>query len=305
MTTQVLMLHRVLPDQPTAFGRPSCYRLRGTALTPGELDRLLEAGSFLSLDEVVESLAAGRQPPSGRVLTFDDGYREWSEWVAERLDRQHVPATFFVCPAFLRREAAEAHPVDAFYWLLDHARRSRFELRLPDGVFARGTLETNEGKAELITGELKRRVVRSPRDEVRELLRLLSESLHVELPADLAHGLYPSEEELRALASAGHRLGGHGMSHRHLPVMGAVEAAREISTSLAWVARLAGSRSAPFAYPDGAFDLETGRRVEQAGATCALTCVSGAVTESADLFRLPREFITPWHPMVTALVIRH
>lgn len=299
MTTRFLMLHRVMPDERTAFGRPSCYRLRGTALTPEEFDRLLASGTYRSFDEVVEALRAGEQPPPGRVLTFDDGYREWGEWIAERLDRQRVSAAFFACPAFARRAAAEAHRVDRFYWLLDHARRSRFEFQLPNGTLARGSLETDAGKTALVTGDLKRQVVCGSHEEVRELLGLLSQALCAELPDDVAQRLYPSEQELMALASAGHRLGGHGMSHRHLPAMDAAEASWEISSSLEWVARLTGGAPAPFAYPDGAIDFETERRVEQAGAVCALTCVSGAVTTKAALFRLPREFITPEHPMMT------
>jgi peptidoglycan/xylan/chitin deacetylase (PgdA/CDA1 family) len=292
------MLHRVLPERPTAFGRPSCYRLRGTALTPEELERLLDVGSFRTLDEVTGALAAGESPPPGHVLTFDDGYREWLELIAPRFEERRIPAAFFVCPAFLR-EAPEAHPVDVFYWLLDHARLPRFELRLPDGTVTHGTLETDEGKQSLVTGDLKRFVVTGPPEEVREVLSRLAEALHLEIPGDLPWRLYPSERELAGLVAAGHRLGGHGVRHRHLTTLDGAEASSEISTSLAWVARLSEGRSVPFAYPDGAFDEETARRVQQAGATCALTCVPGPVTRESGLFQLPREFVTPTHPLVT------
>jgi peptidoglycan/xylan/chitin deacetylase (PgdA/CDA1 family) len=293
------MLHRVMPDHPVAFGRPSCYRLRGTALTPEELDRVLDAGPFLSLDEVVDALSSGAPPPPGRVLTFDDGYREWVEHVAPRLAERRARATFFVCPAFLQ-EAVEAHPVDVFYWLLDHARRPRFEVRLPDGTVSRGSLETDEDKAALITGSLKQLVVSGPREEVREVLARLAEALLLEVPGDLPRTLYPSERELEALVKAGHRLGGHGMRHQHLTKMEAEQASSELSASVAWVSRLSGGQSVPFAYPDGAFDLAVARQAERAGALCALTCVPGPVTRESGLFLLPREFVTPGHPLVAA-----
>lgn len=298
--TRVLMLHRVMPDMPTAFNRPSCYRLRGTALTLEEFDRLLENGPFRTLDEVVDALGRGESPPQGLVLTFDDGYREWSEYVAPRLEEQGISATFFVCPAF-RLEAEEAHPVDVFYWLLDHARCPLFECRLPDGTRVRGSLETDEDKGLLVTGELKRFVVTGERTQVREVLRELAGALYIEVPAELARTLYPSERQLEGLVSAGHRLGGHGVSHQHLPALSEARAAAEISSSLNWVAKLSGRRSAPFAYPDGAFDPGTERSIAQAGATCALTCVPGAVTRGAAPFRLPREFVAPWHPLVASL----
>jgi len=302
--TRVLMLHRVMAARPTALGRPSCYRLRGTALTPEELDRLLEAVAPIHpLETVVSALASGEPPPPGWVLTFDDGYREWLEVVAPRLGARGVAATFFVCPAFLQ-EAAQAHPVDVFYWLLDHARHPHVEVRLPDGTLARGTLESDEGKAALVTGALKQFVVKGPRPEVGAVLARLAESLGLELPDDLGRTLYPSERELRTLARAGHQLGGHGMRHLHLTAMEAAEVAGEVSASLAWVARLSGMGPAPFAYPDGAFDAATARRVEAAGAACALTCMPGALTREADLFCLPREFVTPTHPLVVARSMR-
>ncbi|WP_244238003.1 polysaccharide deacetylase family protein [Corallococcus terminator] len=293
------MLHRVIPNQSTAFDLPSCYRLRGTALTPEEFDRVLEAGSFLTLDEVVDALGRGAPPPPGQVLTFDDGYREWAEFVAPRLKERGLPATFFLCPAFLS-EAKEAHPVDVFYWLLDHAECPRFDFQLPDGTRAQGSLETREDKGALVMGALKRFVVRGERAQVREVLRRLAQALRIDVPDGLAEALYPSERDLAGLASAGHRLGGHGVSHQHLPALSETEASVEISSSLDWIARLSGGPPAPFAYPDGAFDPATERHVAQAGATCALTCVPGAVTRESALFRLPREFVTPWHPRVAS-----
>ncbi|WP_224370302.1 polysaccharide deacetylase family protein [Hyalangium versicolor] len=296
--TRVCMLHRVLPNQPTAFGRPSCYRLRGTSLTPAEFERLLDSEPVRSLEDVVEAVMEGAPPPPGQVLTFDDGYCEWIHHVVPALEARRVFATFLVCPAFVQERAAQPHPVDLFYWLLDHARRPRFELRLSDGTLTHGSLETDAGKLALITGDLKRRIAHGPPGEQREFLRLLAHALDVEPPADLVRTLYPTEAELRALASVGHRLGAHGTSHRHLTKMEAREAASEISASLSWIARLSDARPAPFAYPDGDFDSATEQQVQAAGATCALTCIPGTVTREAPLFRLPREFITPSHPGV-------
>ncbi|ATB35803.1 hypothetical protein CYFUS_001217 [Cystobacter fuscus] len=295
--TRLLMLHRVIPDQVTAFGRPSCYRLRGTALTLEELDRVLEAGPFRSLDEVTGALEANEPPPPGLVLTFDDGYREWIDQVAPRLEERRIPATFFVCPAFLA-SASQSHPVDVFYWLLDHARHPCFTLRLPDDIWFQGSLESDEGKNSLVRGSLKQFVVKGPREEVREVLARLAEALGVALPDELPRVLHPSEREVEALARAGHGLGGHGLSHRHLTEMEVEAAALEINTSLEWVVRLSGQRTAPFAYPDGNFDQRVAHLVEGAGATCALTCRPGQVMRESPRFQLPREFTTPRHPLV-------
>jgi peptidoglycan/xylan/chitin deacetylase (PgdA/CDA1 family) len=71
------MLHRVLDGAPMSFGVPDCYRMRGTALTVAELERVLdEAGPIVPLEAVERALNAGETLPAGYVLTFDDGYRE-------------------------------------------------------------------------------------------------------------------------------------------------------------------------------------------------------------------------------------
>jgi peptidoglycan/xylan/chitin deacetylase (PgdA/CDA1 family) len=296
-TTHLLMLHRVMADHATAFGRPSCYRLRGTALTPDEFDRVLDAEPFLSLEEVTDAIARDKTPPPGWVLTFDDGYREWIDLVAPRLEARRIHAAFFFCPAFLST-VAEAHPVDGYYWLLDHARRPRFALRLPDGTEVEGSLESDEAKNSLVRGPLKQFIVKGPRAQVREVLTRLAEVLGVTLDGKLPRKLHPSEQEVQALARAGHTLGGHGWSHRHLTAMSQEESTWEIGASLEWAARVSGRRAIPFAYPDGAFDERTALQVERAGATCALTCVRGDVSRQSLRFQLPRDFTTSRHALI-------
>lgn len=295
--THVLMLHRVMPEQPTAFGRSSCYRLRGTSLTPQELDALLDHGPIRPLDDVVAALSNRGAVPPGCVLTFDDGYREWVDVVGPTLARYGAVATFFVCRAF-QATAPAVHPVDAFYWLLDHARRERFELQLPDGSVERGSLATDKDKAALVTGRLKRLVVTNSPEMSDGLLTVLADAVEAELPHGLAHSLYPPAEGLRSLAASGHALGGHGVTHRHLTSLSASEAFTEIEASLDWAKQLSRATKVPFAYPDGAVDEQVTRAVSAAGATAGVTCTPGRVHLDADLFLLPREFVTPEHPWV-------
>ena len=62
------MYHRVLPLQATAFGHPSCYHLRGTAITPEVwVDDLRRLQPVIALEEVVAALEAGAAPPAGNV----------------------------------------------------------------------------------------------------------------------------------------------------------------------------------------------------------------------------------------------
>lgn len=138
--TDVLMLHRVLEDVPTAFGVPSCYHLRGTALTPDDLESLLSIrGPFVDLRTVVDAIATGRPPPNGSVLTFDDGYADLRA-AASLLRSRGVRATHFVTTG-CTGAGTRLLPVDGVYWLLDNARRPDVTLHGPEGTRIAGRLD--------------------------------------------------------------------------------------------------------------------------------------------------------------------
>jgi cellulose synthase/poly-beta-1,6-N-acetylglucosamine synthase-like glycosyltransferase/peptidoglycan/xylan/chitin deacetylase (PgdA/CDA1 family) len=97
--------HDLLPAPP---GRPSA----GAAVTVGD-------GGPLLLRAAGGGLTARRVPPRTVVLTFDAGPDpRWTPAVLSVLEREHVPATFFVVggsvlqwPALVRRELADGDEV--------------------------------------------------------------------------------------------------------------------------------------------------------------------------------------------------
>ena len=118
--TRILMLHRVLEDRPTSFGLPSCYRLRGTSLTPAEWYRVVEHSQpIVPLADVERALATRGPLPTGSVLTFDDGYREHVDLVAPMLRDLGLSATFYVASG-LHGEGRKVAAVDAWYLSLIH-----------------------------------------------------------------------------------------------------------------------------------------------------------------------------------------
>ena len=247
--TEILMFHRVLPDEPRAFGLPGCYRIRGTALTSSELRSAVEAcGCVIPLREVEEALEQGRKPPPGCVLSFDDGYREHAAEVADLLDSLGISATFYVC-AEVHAGASAPLVVDAWYWLLDNTRRARFALTTPGGERLEGCLDSLEGKRAWVVGPPKRALLSLPLRQQRALVAALAEAMDTPLPVDLASELYMSTGEWQDLARRGHRIGAHGVLHQHLTALDDDELEPELERSLRAV-----PGDAPFAYPDGAHE---------------------------------------------------
>lgn len=287
--TQILMLHRVIPTAPAAFGLPDCYRMRGTALTVDELGRVLdEAGTILPLEVVERALTAGEPPPPGTVLTFDDGYREHLDVVAPQLRERGVTATFYVA-AGLHGGGEALAPVDAWYWLLDHAERGDAAVPMPGGGVYRGRVDSLKGKDAWVTGPPKAAMLAAGQAERGRMLEALAESVGVGLPTNLACRLYLTREDWRSLAALGMRVGAHSVSHPRLTQVDEAEMNREVGESVAIIAEVCSPVA--FAYPDGAFDERVVERVRAAGVSSAVTCEPGPVERRDDRLLLSRRFV--------------
>lgn len=288
--TRILMFHRVLPNEPVAFDLPGSYRLRGTALTPRELEHALDqAQPILPLARVEAALVEGREPPAGSVLTFDDGYREHLDIVTPMLESRHATATFYVATGIHGGGGAVA-AVDAWYWLLDHSTRVRAAIPMPDGSIFRGRLDTLHGKLAWITGPPKTALLDGEPTEQRQMLDALADSAGCELPRDLAATLYLRPDEWAALAGRSMRIGAHSVTHPRLPRLSGDHLHNEVESSIAAVKTFAAS--ATFAYPDGAADDRVADCVRRSGAISAVTCDRGVVSLGTDPMRLPRWFVS-------------
>lgn len=284
--TQILMLHRIIPAAPAAFGLPDCYRIRGTALTVDELERVLhEAGPVLPLEAVERALNAGETPPPGTVLTFDDGYREHLDVVAPLLHECGATATFYVATG-LHGDGEALAPVDAWYWLLDHAERAEAAVPMPGGGVYRGRVNTLEGKAAWVTGPPKAAMLAATPIERARMLESLRDSVGVTIPNDLARRLYLTREDWRGLVSLGMRVGAHSVSHPRLTQLDHHELDREVGESVRAIADVC--PPVAFAYPDGAFDERVLARVLTAGVSSAVTCTPEPVVRSTSPLLFPR-----------------
>ncbi|MCB9779948.1 MAG: polysaccharide deacetylase family protein [Alphaproteobacteria bacterium] len=291
-STRILMLHRVLNDEPTAFGLPSCYRMRGTALTPAEFEQVLDqvGPGILPLQAVEDALLAGHEPPAGCVLTFDDGYREHLDLVAPLLRARGQTATFYVATG-LHGAGDRTAVVDAWYWLLDHARAAAATVPLPGGGRFHGRLDTASAKEEWVAGRPKKALLAARPAEQERMLCALAESAGADLPRHLAASLYLEPGEWRHLVDLGMRVGAHSASHPRLTELDDAALADEIDCSVRIVGQLGGPCA--FAYPDGAYDDRVVDFVHRAGVRSSVTCEPGVVRAGMDMMALPREFVHP------------
>jgi peptidoglycan/xylan/chitin deacetylase (PgdA/CDA1 family) len=292
--TAVLMYHRVIPDEPMSFGQPSCYRLRGTAVTPHELQAQLDwllarRIQVLALADVVQYIAHGKPPPPGVVLTFDDGHAECLTTVAPLLRSRGVPASYFVSTG-IHASAARAHAIDEYYFLIDHADAPALSVELPDGQIVRADLRLPAHRLNLVRGPLKQALVQGTSTQQEALFAALRTQLCVSPPAHLPAQLYLARSDWSLLARDGGQVEAHGHSHRRLTELSDAEVDEELASCSSLLGER-GVRARFFAYPDGAHDDRVAACVAASGMRCALTVVPGDLTERSDLFLLPRYFV--------------
>jgi peptidoglycan/xylan/chitin deacetylase (PgdA/CDA1 family) len=286
--TEILMLHRIIPAAPVAFGLPDCYRIRGTALTVSELECVLDdAGPILPLETLERALKVGEAAPVGTVLTFDDGYREHLDVVAPLLHKRGATATFYVATG-LHGDGGALAPVDAWYWLLDRAELAEAAVPMPGGGVFRGRVDSLAGKTEWVTGPPKAAMLAAGPAERGRMMEALAESVGVWLPPDLARKLYLTREDWRSLAALGMRVGAHSASHPRLTQVDDAELDREVGESVGAIAEFCSPVA--FAYPDGAFDERVVGRLRAAGVASAVTCDAGTPVPGANRLKLPRHF---------------
>jgi len=240
----------------------------------------------LPLTEAVGRLAAGELPSRAACVTFDDGYRDNVEVALPILQRQGVPATFFVATGFLDGgcmwndkiiEALRSMPgpmLDLQAWGLP--------------VFEIGDTQSRRRAIQQILPALKYRP--SAEREAR------AEHLKMATGASAASSLMMGEADIRALRAAGMEIGAHSVTHPILANVEVGQARREIVESGQRLGEILREPVRLFAYPNGKPGQDYGpehvRMVRDAGYSAAVSTAWGVATTGVDLYQLPR--FTPW-----------
>jgi peptidoglycan/xylan/chitin deacetylase (PgdA/CDA1 family) len=99
---------------------------------------------------------------------------------------------------------------------------------------------------------------------------------------------YMTWDQLRELAAAGVTIGGHTLSHPHLPELSDNELANEIDRAIQRFVAELGYRPTLFAYPYGEYGMREKAAVQKAGYEAAFGQQSGVAASTLDLFELPR-----------------
>ncbi len=225
----------------------------------------------IALDEVEETLVAGRELPAGRFLvTFDDGRRSVLRTGLPVLRELDVPAALFVV-------AGLVDTAEPFWWDEVEARS-----------LAGGTTSVAPG-----TGAQLVRAVKAVTDIDR---RRALEELRIATP-DLELG-YPhlSSDELIELDRSGVAIGSHSLTHPCLDRCGDDELRLELSESRQVLEAILGRSVRTLAYPNGNVDHRVVAASKDAGYRVGFAFDHRLAPRRPDPLLVPRVRVDPTNP---------
>lgn len=279
----IVTFHRVLPE-----ANRQAYPYPGLVVTPEELDAFLtyftqhfDCGALATQHERHLSGVISARPLL--AITFDDAQHDNFSHARPVLARHQVKASFFVPVAAVERQELLWHDRLGFavLTLLSKVHGGREQLMR---ILAAAGLPVN-GPHILVSNvaEASKGLTLEARLRLVEALAEAAGSAPVPEFARLM-----TFEEIAELASDGHEIGSHSMTHCMMPECDDHALIYEIAESRQKLQLRVGQPIETFCYPNGNFDARTAHAVEKFGYRRAVTTAWGCNGNEADRFQLRR-----------------
>ncbi len=283
----ILMLHRIGP--PLHGSGLNAFLSVTPEFVDVVLDRLKRLNwRFVSLDEVVDRLAAGHTDERFAAITLDDGYRDNLTAGAPVFRSHNVPYTIYVCPGLVEARA--------FLWwevlALIIERYDRVSFVTDEGPQVLETASPS-GKSAAYDRLLRYLQTELDEDGQRRFVRELGRAYGIDVHAHCREAVMDWTSLRQIAADPLCTIGAHTINHFSLARLDAERARFEIAQAAGVIEVELGQRPAHFAYPYGNAGA-VGRRevdlVKQAGYRSAVTTRHGLLHEQHRSFLhcLPR-----------------
>lgn len=272
----ILLYHRVGPREdiwPSLSIKPQDFER--------QIRYLCKAYQVLPLDKLVRYVQRKTLPQKAVVITFDDGYKDNYTYAYPILKKYNVPATIFLTTGHIGH--GEPFWWDKVAYLIQNTTLETLELD-ELGVYP---LHSIGDKLEAIS-----RVKEGLKIYSEEKKNLLIEKLvivsGVDIPVNLGKKLILSWDEVREMKDGGIAFGAHSVTHAILTKLLPEEAKYEIVQSKKDIEDKLGQVITAFSYPNGDFNTELIKFVQESGFTCAVTCIPRMVSPRTSLHELGR-----------------
>jgi peptidoglycan/xylan/chitin deacetylase (PgdA/CDA1 family) len=287
--TLFLAYHGVAPDAEEfdawTLVRASAFR--------AQMEFLKENFDCISMDQALEGRREGCRRP-GAVVTFDDGYANNLEVALPILTDLGIPATIYVVTGIVQER--ELLWPDAIWFAAKRSGVTDIDLSGiadPLGSYRFGTAREDwqEGVLEILE-DVKRTPSEVRRETVEKIAaRFMAQSTTGNKVVQVEGNVFSplKEDEIRELAASPLiSLGAHTHCHSLLDRI-PLDAAREsIEKSKRILEDMTGKAIDHFAYPNGNFNRDIVRIVQEAGFRSAVTWETGYFKPEDDPFAIKR-----------------
>jgi peptidoglycan/xylan/chitin deacetylase (PgdA/CDA1 family) len=293
----IFMYHRVLSDGDAEIK----YIQPGLCVTRSIFERQMACLSMnfnlISLTELTGRIRDHRALPERCVvITFDDGWRDNFLNAYPVLKKYNIPATVFLASDFIG--TGKIPWFYEVYHLLTHSplRPEKLTSILKKVITEKSRSSSGSRvEAEDLTFDtcelnrvieiLKKLNADTISTFVNEIARECSQGAEAPGPRDLMM----TWEEVIAMCRDHFDFGSHTMSHSILPLTDASEVEHELNQSKQVIEAKIGQEVLHFSYPNGEFNREIKKLVQQAGyRSAAAILIPRIYREDLDLYALPR-----------------
>jgi len=282
----ILRYHAVVDPRACDYASP------GICISPQDFEKHVRYFArryrILSLDEVIDTICAGKQLPRNAVVfTFDDGYAD-NFIAAEILQRYNASGTFYLTVNCIDR----VEPLWLFEanYLILKSKKPHLHLQV-NGKPIELSLADSAHKNLAIREVVK--IIKSNNRAVREIVRAqMRQQLADENYRAAADRVMLTWEQVRHMLQNGMIIGGHTMTHLNLPNADPDDARNEIISCRAALEKKLGIPIRHFSVPNSGpypyYNDAIKQMVAASGFVSTVTSAHGFVDATSDLLELHR-----------------
>jgi len=260
--------------RPSLYITPQLFRRR--------LEILSELGcTVLSLDDALNRLWAGDLPPRSVVITFDDGFHDFTDHAVPILKDFGYPSTLYLTTYHVD-DQRPVYNLTVSYLLWKSHGPGR---KLPDGTPIGNKVEAELAAQAMVRQALEEGLSAVEKDkQARELAAFLGQD-YDELDRRRMLSIM-TPDKVQYASQSGVTIEAH--THRHRTPDDLDLMTRELRDNITRIEQITGRRPVHFCYPSGVYNASYFPLLEKEGFRSATTCERGLATRTGQRYMIPR-----------------
>jgi peptidoglycan/xylan/chitin deacetylase (PgdA/CDA1 family) len=237
-----------------------------------------------SPDELYELIDSGEFPPNLLLITFDDGYLDFYQHAYPVLKKHGIPVTMFVVPGKMGGTGGFSYWWDELYYYMTCMKNREInESQCAMPLDIRNLLNEFTHDVKLMVDRVSDTYSDSEIEGILAIIRKwLGDDAHIHAGWN-SMLTWQNIEEISDLVS----IGSHTMCHKNMKYLSGCELYEEIHQSKMEIEEKIKKSISAFSYPNGFYNPEIVKHVQDAGYRFAVTTDKG-INDLRNLYKMKR-----------------